>query len=348
MLDLHIITRSFLLCRRMVVLVVLVIALIEQSMAASLWTRSFRQPVSFLVKWEKDLTKVIASSSTKASSVTADIDLATLVQPSIISNSEVYSQALGLLSSMQSAPSCNRAATSSLLTACQSIEGPTNEHALDDVRSMYAAQLAVCELKGAGSQIPPYCSIGLPSDFTAVTQSSKWHENVQLKQCLKSLESRPQWWTSYSNNKQNAVVLCQAARVEIEKGIRSAPICIASLLLRSALDELIDLHKSMVRTSSDVEAALIQTIQEANRRMAQQQKFASAIEAFQAQLLRDLTESSAKAQSYLSRVVQNFGTGVQNTLNKVSNVVDTMRLDIIELSQVRALFVLCFTIDLLT
>ena len=278
---------------------------------------------------------MIVSSPTKASPVKADIDLATLVQPSIISNSEVYSQALGLLSSMQSAPSCNRAATSSLLTSCHSIEGPTNEHALDDVRSIYAAQLAVCELKGAGSQIPPFCSTGMPLDATEAIESSKRHENVQLKQCLKSLESRPQWWTSYSNNKQNAVVLCQAARVEIEKGMSCSLRCVVSILLTIALDELIDLHKSVVRTSSDVEAALIQTIQEASRRMAQQQEFASAVEAFQAQLFRDLEENSSKAQSYLSQMAQNFGSSVQNTLNKVSNVMGTMRSDIIELRQVQ-------------
>ena len=286
-----------------------------------------------------------ASMPNKASPMKADIDLATLVQPAVISKSEVYSQALALLSSMQSAPSCNRAATSGLLTSCQSIEGPNNGHALDDVRSIYAAQLAVCELKGAGSQIPPFCDIDWPSDATAMTKSSHWHENVQLKQCLKSLESRPQWWTSYSNNKQNAVVLCQAARVEIVKGMSLTLHCIAIVLLSLALDELIDLHKSMVRTSSDVEAALIQTIKEGTRRMTQQQEFVRAVEAFQAQLLRDLAESSAKAESYLSGLAQSLGTVVQSTMNKVSNMVDSMRSDVIELGQVRALFVLCINLD---
>ena len=123
---------------------------------------------------------------------------------------------------MQASPSCNRLAASTLLDSCHSIDGSKHdaEGTFEDVRSIYAAQLAICEIRSAESNIPQPC------EALAPILDSKKHKaastsNIrkgQLSLCLQSLESRPQWWTSYSNSRQNAVVMCQAARVDIEKG----------------------------------------------------------------------------------------------------------------------------------
>ena len=173
-----------------------------------------------------------------------DTDLTALVRVPLDGHSEVYSKALQLLGSMQSAPSCNRLATSRLLTACQSTDGSSSnlEVALDNIKSIYAAQLAVCELRGAGLAIPTHCGTILPSeserqnqrdnglggdrdgDFNGRSGVYSKLDNKQLSQCLKSFESKPQWWTSYSNSRQNAVVMCRAARVEIEKGQLLIPV----------------------------------------------------------------------------------------------------------------------------
>ena len=103
---------------------------------------------------------------------------------------------------------------------------------MEDLKSVYAAQLAICEIVDAGSSIPGNCKSIKPKQHVpsgvgfgimgktnhgrdnAATTISKSH----LIPCLQSLESRPQHWTSYSNNRQNAVVMCQAARINIEKG----------------------------------------------------------------------------------------------------------------------------------
>lgn len=167
-------------------------------------------------------------------------DLTALIGLHLGDHSEVYTQAVQLLTSMQSSPSCHRLAASTLLTSCQAIEGSnTNaEGLLDDLKSVYAAQLAVCELTGAGLPVPQHCgSLMWSETFTGKqglrgflnSRSGKLdgkagtHEvdQRQLNQCLKSLESRPQWWTSYSNSRQNAVVMCQAARIDIDKGLRA-------------------------------------------------------------------------------------------------------------------------------
>ena len=89
---------------------------------------------------------------------------------------------------------------------------------MDDLKSVYATRLAICELRSAGAPIPPKCESFAPALNNDKGKAYDKGDNRDLSHCLKSLESRPQWWTSYSNNKQNAIVMCRAARVEIEKG----------------------------------------------------------------------------------------------------------------------------------
>ena len=159
----------------------------------------------------------------------------------------MFAQALGLLTSLESSPSCNRLATSTLVKSCQTLDGPLEdtdqasenpEAFLDKVKSIYAARLAVCELVEAGASVPAQCSPMMPKEPAKKQHGFKgylgrngrlkngngetWgHDSVspgQLSHCLKSLESKPQWWTSYSNGRQNAIVICKAVRIDIEKG----------------------------------------------------------------------------------------------------------------------------------
>ncbi len=174
-----------------------------------------------------------------------EVELKGLITSPLVHQSDVFDDALRLISSIQTSPSCTRLAATTLITSCQAIAGPEkdSEHApsnsrtsLDDVKSMYAARLALCELVGAGAEVPSGCAPLMPSENTKSKQgfqlfkkqntkqrrtSKPGYEEIgeqQLGQCLKALESRPQWWTSYSNNRQNAVVMCHAARAQIEKG----------------------------------------------------------------------------------------------------------------------------------
>ena len=152
-----------------------------------------------------------------------NFDLAALIRPLPDDQRGIYTQALQLLSSMQASPSCNRLAASTLLDSCHSIDGSRQdaETSFEDVKSIYAAQLAMCEIVSAKSTIPQPCGALAPAldSKRHKAASVKSVRKVQLSQCLQALESRPQWWTSYSNSRQNAVVMCQAARADIEKGI---------------------------------------------------------------------------------------------------------------------------------
>ena len=143
-------------------------------------------------------------------------DLTSLIAAPCGAKSKEHAKAMELLDSMQSAPTCNKLATSSLLSSCQSLEGSaqSQDSSLEGIKAVYAAQLALCELRNVGAEPPEQCrSVA----FDVSTVDIDIH-SAKFRACLRSLESRPQWWTSYSNNIQNAVVMCRAARVEIEKG----------------------------------------------------------------------------------------------------------------------------------
>ena len=166
-------------------------------------------------------------------------DLTAFVTQPAVDHSEMYTEALSLLTSIQSAPSCNRLAASALLTGCQSIDGSASnaEASIEHAKSIYAAQLAMCEIVSAGSAIPQQCRPLTPPKPKAGHGGVRTSGNAmqdgdnsgksdipirQLGQCLQALESRPQWWTSYSNSRQNAVVMCKAAREDIAKGAFTA------------------------------------------------------------------------------------------------------------------------------
>ena len=76
-------------------------------------------------------------------------------------HNEIFNEAVIILDAMKSSPSCNRVAATRLVESCQSFGGKhtddaqADEHeALDSIRSMYAARLAICELDGAGASVP--------------------------------------------------------------------------------------------------------------------------------------------------------------------------------------------------
>lgn len=143
---------------------------------------------------------------------------------------------------MESSPTCNRLAALNLINSCKSLEHSPNDskknpdEVLDYVKSEYAARLAVCEIIGATVTPPRECAMLIPSSNACVKQRFKslfqWHEpkptdelcypdasQAQFERCLRTLDGRPQWWISYSNARQNAVVMCQASRDAIEKGM---------------------------------------------------------------------------------------------------------------------------------
>jgi hypothetical protein len=131
-----------------------------------------------------------------------------------------------------------------LLNDCKFLEKTSSdtkdnsEFALDDLETVYAARLAVCELSSANAAIPPDCRVmaasreacfkrqqGLGSWFSRQEQPKDDRlcypeTNPQkFKKCMNAIYVQPQAWTSYSNARQNAVIMCHASRDVIEKGM---------------------------------------------------------------------------------------------------------------------------------
>ena len=181
---------------------------------------------------------------------TTEADLTSLLQHQIIHQPEIFNQAVRIVDSLKHAPSCNRLAVATLIESCKSLESTdgANERdsylVLDGVKSAFAARLAVCELMGAHATVPEQCWPLIPRNETTLEEgkrfrcflpgshctaggngkavsSARVYQQVSQRQvahCLSALESKPQWWTSYSNARQNAISICHAARSEIEKG----------------------------------------------------------------------------------------------------------------------------------
>ncbi|KAJ5899369.1 hypothetical protein N7495_004113 [Penicillium taxi] len=199
-----------------------------------------------------------------------------------VSETVLFDEAVQILDALNISPSCNRIAADTLMTSCQSIgskDGVRIEinDVLDRVRSIYAARLAICELDGAFASIPTSC---LPVAVASKVPKSRFYFDIfskphsrdvnaedisdkVLQPCLKALESRPQWWTSYSNNRQNAMVLCHAARHEAEK------------------EDILSLHKDITDSSIKLNKGLQAAIQKAAMESQRNEEFADALKVFQ-------------------------------------------------------------------
>ncbi|KAL9047049.1 MAG: hypothetical protein Q9214_000277 [Letrouitia sp. 1 TL-2023] len=241
-----------------------------------------------------------------------DIDM--LLRPPA-ENSAIYSQALQVLDSLRTSPACNRLAASDLISWCQFIESPSpaSEAFLEDLRSTYAARLAICEISDAGLPIPSNCDTfafkvdrnkkrSMRKSQINQEKNHRIDDKRQLSLCLQALESRPQHWTSYSNNRQNAMIMCQAARIDIEK------------------DNLIKLYSLMTETSSQANSALSQAVRDINDGLMQRKQFMLMVNSLQGKLVKDLESSTSAMKTYFNEMMENLSAVVQGAATKMTSV----------------------------
>lgn len=262
------------------------------------------------------------------------MDLVTFLNSKSQQQDVIFMEAVQLLETMKSSPSCNRLAASRLVTSCQSIGGtkegiePDIYVALDHIRSLYAARLAICELNEAGASTPSPCVsvastpqhkkgiFGFSSKQQAPIQGSDAVSNDLLASCLKTLESRPQWWTSYSNSRQNAIVICQAARVEGEK------------------DELIGLHKSIIEASVKLNSGLQEALRMAAAQSSQHKAFMETIEVMRVRLATELDETQSYFTKTFESVFHDIGLGVNSVIDFVNSALSRTQIEVTGLEKV--------------
>ncbi|KAJ5168580.1 uncharacterized protein N7482_004174 [Penicillium canariense] len=245
----------------------------------------------------------------------------------------IFTEAVQLLESMSSSPSCNRVAATRLVTSCQDLGGkgnadPDTNEILDRIRSIYAARLAICELDGAGAVVPQSClPVTIPSPepaksrfrFLRKFRSTDCDEEVvsksQLGQCLGALESRPQWWTSYSNNRQNAMIICQASRIEVEK------------------EELLDLHQSILKSSVKLDEGLQETLRKASVTSTQHQAFLQTVQGLQNTLVLDLEKNASLFRGLFGRFLHDIEAGFDTVATIVASALSKVQMESLFLSK---------------
>ncbi|KAJ5669821.1 hypothetical protein N7462_010891 [Penicillium macrosclerotiorum] len=237
----------------------------------------------------------------------------------------IFTEALQLLESMQSSPSCTRVAATKLVASCQNFGAnndarPEIHPVLEHIRSVYAARLAICELDGAGASIPTPClpvSTPLPTPsksrfgFLYYSKSSASETEAVpkavIEECLRALESRPQWWTSYSNNRQNALIICQASRIEIEK------------------EELLDLHRSLVKSTVKLDEGLQESLRNAVLLSSEHQIFLKTVRALNERLSADLKSSDSTIRNSFSSLLHDIEAGFDKVIATVTSAINRVQ-----------------------
>ncbi|KAJ4350588.1 hypothetical protein N0V95_004639 [Ascochyta clinopodiicola] len=216
-------------------------------------------------------------------------------------------------------------AASHLMNECKLLEHAPDfaksrpEAYLDNVKTEYAAKLAVCELLSAqppSNAIPPlHCEILVPSSRAcskggwwsqAPTGSDKQcyaeYKEYQYSQCLKTLQSSPQYWTSFSNARQNAVVMCQASRDAIER------------------ENHLETFKNLTQVMGAVSSSLKHTTDEYATLLYDQKQFANEIRESQSQFRKDVLAVQDKALATVTTLDDKFHTFIETSVSELITV----------------------------
>jgi len=254
-----------------------------------------------------------------------DIDAISFLSSRSQDEDSIFNEAVKIIDSMKSSPSCNRLAATKLVDSCQTFSDGKDDaqtdtsDTLDLLRSVYAARLALCEIDGAGTQMPPSC---LPITVSPPPQKNRFGflsrhgksdpvtdepRKELLEQCLRTLESRPQWWTSYSNSRQNALVICHASRMETEK------------------EELIELHRSIAKSSLKLNNGLQEALQDAAARSAQQQAFIQALQSLQEKIVADMEETGSVFKGTFGKFLREMEAGIRSLQDSITVALSNVR-----------------------
>lgn len=142
---------------------------------------------------------------------------------------ELYSSAMLELKRLEEEPICHRVAAQLLMSNCEGLEdisqkeydfysGRVQRHYVESL----AASLAICDMERSSMVVPDACeSFRLPALLHA---SQEAEGKLQISQnevgaCLKGLGKDPSHWLSWTSYRDNCLLICQAARSDIDKGM---------------------------------------------------------------------------------------------------------------------------------
>lgn len=145
--------------------------------------------------------------------------------------SDVYAAALSELQDLESQPLCHRVAARLLVGNCQLLDGKDEATILTDsgrrIRDFvdaYSASMAICDLERGRFTIPSTCDkfrepqlIQMPLD-----QQARLHvTSREIDSCLSGLGQEPSAWSTWISYRHKALMFCEAARADQEKGTQN-------------------------------------------------------------------------------------------------------------------------------
>lgn len=128
-----------------------------------------------------------------------------------------------------------------------------------------------------------------------------------LEQCLRSLESRPQWWTSYSNNRQNAIIICQASRIEAEK------------------EEMLGLYQSLAKSTVKLDESLQEALRQAAETSAEHQAFLRVVQALQERLYSELEARGSLLSDLFKKFLGDIEAGFDTLATAITSALSKVQ-----------------------
>ncbi|KAG4305254.1 hypothetical protein PORY_001424 [Pneumocystis oryctolagi] len=184
-------------------------------------------------------------------------------------------------------PSCFRSSISSLISMCEKLDSDLHENE----KLAFAVKLTLCELDTARVEVPKICR---QEDF---------------KQCVKELEMRPQWWTSYSGYFRDVTRMCFFARTEVEK------------------DQLLALHRNLTYAQMGLLRNLKLEMDDIDLRMYEKYKMERLWQQFQEDMENGmlLMRNEIKEMEKMANVLlSSFYTSINVSLEEINKKINSV------------------------
>ncbi|ODQ78758.1 hypothetical protein BABINDRAFT_14383 [Babjeviella inositovora NRRL Y-12698] len=215
---------------------------------------------------------------------------------------------------------CIHEAVKPILETCHSwgVEGLTT-----DMRVRVAVILSVCEFESLGVMIPANCE---PLFRQQISRSERPPQKV-IDKCVLTLETKPQWWTTYSGNYQSVGAICAQESLPFEKDQILD-------LYSNITDKFYDFYHSMVESyqrTDDFSRDLGTTVEEINQLFQSQMTEMNAAYARQAreysaslseinQALKTTADFSTEVMLSSERMGERLALSLENINKEIAQV----------------------------
>lgn len=142
---------------------------------------------------------------------------------------DIYDKALRELERLEEKPLCHRLAAQLSMSSCkkledngQGVDRQGNAHIHSHSLESFTIALAMCDLELGEFVIPDACTSFTSSALIQTSRDggdSLQVSSGQKDACLKALSQDHSHWYTLLSNRGTALLFCQAARIDIEKGM---------------------------------------------------------------------------------------------------------------------------------